>query len=212
MKKLFLTIGLVSAGSLAFGQGTVFFSNSSLTRISTASTSDLQTPSSPAAQAPSSLGLEYGLFFGLGESTSLALLTSQFAVNSSTGNGLIADPADHVSQLKLVAITGSNGGETDAWLQVKAWSASFGTDWVAAQTSFNSGAATTYYGVSKIANITLGLGATAGPGANIWGAGSSTTGTVIPAFDVLLPNVPEPSSFALAGLGAAAMMIFRRRK
>lgn len=38
------------------------------------------------------------------------------------------------------------------------------------------------------------------------GVGSSTT------FDFFVSEVPEPSTFALAGLGAAALLIFRRRK
>jgi hypothetical protein len=37
-------------------------------------------------------------------------------------------------------------------------------------------------------------------------------GSVISGFSFNLYNIPEPSSFALAGLGAAALLIFRRRK
>lgn len=36
-------------------------------------------------------------------------------------------------------------------------------------------------------------------------------GTVMPAFSVVGP-IPEPSTFALAGLGLAGLLIFRRRK
>jgi hypothetical protein len=221
MKKLFLTIGLVAAGSLAQGQGTVSFSNLSLYRNSTAQTLSFGSPTySPSnavpvsgtiAQSPTSLSLEYGLFYGIGQNTSLALLTAQFGVNSSTGNGLIASPADSLTPLNLVGIPGTQPNETDVWLQVRAWSSTFGTDWVLARNSFEQGNKSTFYGDSKIANITLGLGAATGPGAAIWTFSSNTTGTVIPAFVIFNP-VPEPTSFALAGLGAATLLIFRRRK
>lgn len=80
-------------------------------------------------------------------------------------------------------------------LFVLAWDKSFGaTPTLAAQ----AGAPV---GMSKVINYTLG--SAAAPGGSLNNAG-------IGGFGVLL--VPEPSTFALAGLGAAAMLIFRRRK
>jgi len=38
------------------------------------------------------------------------------------------------------------------------------------------------------------------------------TGTVSPAFSVFSAAVPEPSVLALSGIGAAALMLFRRKK
>ena len=32
------------------------------------------------------------------------------------------------------------------------------------------------------------------------------------SFNLYIQSIPEPSTFALAGLGAAALLIFRRRK
>jgi hypothetical protein len=53
--------------------------------------------------------------------------------------------------------------------------------------------------------------------ANIGGSSNPTPvltsgGAVVPGLSFNLYYVPEPSMFALAGLGAAALMIFRRRK
>lgn len=45
---------------------------------------------------------------------------------------------------------------------------------------------------------------------NIGGNVNTPQSTVFPSFNLYF--VPEPSTFALAGLGAAAMLIFRRRK
>jgi hypothetical protein len=40
----------------------------------------------------------------------------------------------------------------------------------------------------------------------------TTPGTTVQGFMLNTVPVPEPSTFALAGLGAAALLIFRRRK
>ena len=116
--KTILAATLVACSALvACGQGTVAFSNGTLYRISGGALNYSNLPPS-IEPAPTSLSLEYGLFYGIGESTSLTLLTSQFGVSSTTGNGLIANPADSVSPLTVVGIPGTTPGETDIWLQV----------------------------------------------------------------------------------------------
>jgi hypothetical protein len=79
-------------------------------------------------------------------------------------------------------ITGVAGG-TAIVVQVRAWDTT----------------APTLVGASGLFNVTLAT-APATP-ANLVGLNS-----------FFIPVVPEPSSFALAGLGAAALVIFRRRK
>jgi hypothetical protein len=199
MKKTLAATLLSCSALVAFGQGTVAFSNPLLCRISTGQSPDLGT----TAPVPTTPGfLEYGLFYGIGQSTSLTLLTAQFGVNSTSVAGLIASPADSKTPLTVVPIPGTNPNETDVWLQVKAWSAFYGTDWVAARAAwdvYGSGTSGVTYGESRVANITAGLGASVGPGAVIWGAASNTSGTVIPAF-VLVP-APEPAGLALGALG-----------
>jgi hypothetical protein len=215
MKKTLAATLIACSALVAFGQGTVTFSNNSLYRISTAFGLDYSSNAVPGtlAPAPTSVALEYGLFYGIGESTSLTLLTSQFGVSSSTGDGLIASPADSQTPLTLVSIPGTSPGETDVWLQMAAWSASFGTDYIAAHNAFLAGITnfytSTWWGQSKIANITAGLGATTGPGAAIWTFSSNTTGTVIPAF-VLVQLIPEPTLLALVALSTTMVMARRR--
>jgi hypothetical protein len=95
----------------------------------------------------------------------------------------------------------------EVWLQMAAWSAAYGTDYVSAHNAFANGILT-WWGQSAIANITLGLGPTLGPGAVIWTFSTNTSGTVIPA--VLVATVPEPATLALVAL-ATAMLVARRR-
>ena len=213
MKKLLLTIGLATAASLAFGQGTVQFSNGTLYRLSTAQTPDAGVTTTNKAQVPITAGLiEYGLFYGIGESTSLTLLTGQYGVNSTTGLGLIASPTDGHSALTLVGIPGTSGGETDVFAQMVAWAGQYGTDYATAKNHYLAGDTTSFWGQSAIVNLP-GLGATTGPGAIIWQSSTGTNPKLFNAFAILQPTtVPEPATFALAGLGAAALMIFRRRK
>ena len=209
--KTILAATLIACSALAaFGQGTVIFSNGALYRISTGDPGIVSSP--PVNPVPTSVTLEYGLFYGIGESTSLTLLTSQFGVSSSTGAGLIASPADSVSPLFLVPIPGTSPNETDVWLQVAAWSAVFGTNYIAAHYFFLAGNISAWWGQSAIANITLGLGATLGPGAAIWTSSTNTSGTAIPAFFVNLPLIPEPGPLALVGLSAAIVMVRTARR
>lgn len=206
MKKLLLTIGLVTAGSLAYGQGTVAFSNNAFNRVST------QTVGVPASLTSASTVLgtfSYGLFYGIGESTSLSLLTSQFGVNSTSTAGVISSPADSKTALNLVGITGTAGAQANVYLQFAGWSASYGSDWAAAKAGANIGNG--YFGTTPII-LAPPLGDPAGPGAVIWGLSTATSPNVFHGGFTLFTNVPEPSTMALSGLGVAAMLIFRRRK
>jgi len=69
-----------------------------------------------------------------------------------------------------------------------------------------------YYGASQEFQFTMGGPITApvmwGPNGN-WANGSQALAGGLGAISV---SVPEPASFALAGLGAAMLVIFRRRK
>jgi len=93
----------------------------------------------------------------------------------------------------------STGGAT---LEMVAWDNSSGLypTWALAKEAWLNG--TIAAGVSGTQNLTATIG------------GSLTTSPFLPnsfrSFNLYM--VPEPSSFALAGLGAAALLIFRRRK
>jgi hypothetical protein len=210
MKNFLASTALLCSSLAALGQGTVQFSNITLYKISTSLTGDLITPLPPNSLVPTTGGfLEYGLFYGIGQSTSLTLLTSQFGVNSTTGAGLIANPSDSVSALNLVSIPGTTPNETDVWIQVQAWSGQYGTNYAAARAAFLSLSGPPYasWGQSDIVNVN-GLGATLGPGVAIWQASTGTNPHFIRAFSTLTP-IPEPSLVALAG---AALLTLAFRK
>jgi hypothetical protein len=89
---------------------------------------------------------------------------------------------------------------------VRGWTGGF-ADWSAALSSANS-SPSTLVGYMTYA-FQQGTGAPAGapptsPVALATGVGFFN--------GLTLASVPEPSTFALAGLGAAALMIFRRKK
>jgi len=118
---------------------------------------------------------------------------------------------------------GANGGDANSAgvsgypatstvdLAVVGWSANIGTTWAAADAWWNNGNPTAtsvaeYFGISGVSGNVV-LGATPGPYNVVWGP-TAVSGL---AMNEIIA-VPEPATFALAGLGAAALVIFRRRK
>lgn len=195
MKKTLMMVLLLCPAALAFAQGSVHFSNSTLSRIS------LITPMVPPYDIPLTPNINFGLFYGIGQSTSLTFLSSWIGVNSTSTAGIIVNPADRKTVMTTVALPGTSPGETDVWLQVKAWDTAFGTDWVEASLSGQ------WFGESQTRNVGA-LGPPTGPGVWIWQPATGTSPILIPAFVI---GIPEPSMLALAGLGTAALFVFRRR-
>jgi len=81
--------------------------------------------------------------------------------------------------------------------------------WTGAHASYaaalNAGA---YIGYSSVFTVDTGDPSSVPPGA----AGSIFNSTATPFTGMTLTAVPEPTSMVLAGLGAASLLIFRRRK
>jgi hypothetical protein len=205
MKTAAVTL-LVASTVTALGQGTVQFSNGLFSRLSTTS---IPSGGYSVAPVPPTPGLvNYGLFYGLGESTSLSLLS--LGVNSTTAAGFIADPSDGKSAITTVPVPGTVTGETDVFVQVLGWSGSFGSDWASAKAAFNAQTPYVFYGASTIVNIGV-LGPTAGPGVGIWQSSAGTNPNLIPAF-IVAEYVPEPGSLGLACMGAVLLVCRRRGK
>jgi len=127
------------------------------------------------------------LFAGPAGSTEAALLPVGATANFLTGaqSGYFTGGAR--------TIDGVAGG-TAAVLQVRAWDAASGATWAAA--SANPAA---FLGRSGLLNITLAVPPATPP--NLAGLQS-----------FFIAQVPEPTTMALAGMGAAALLIFRRRR
>lgn len=198
MKKLALTLCLIVTATVAMAQGTVKFANSSTTLVSVDGAATGTTPGT----------YFYGLFTApVGTTDPLAFTFSGvYATNTAAAGRFQGGPNTGVT------VPGWATSDTRAFI-VAGWSANLGHDYQAAwaQPGFFAPGAGYYFGWSGI-----GTGAAGGTDAGgnpvpvlvTFGAAPAiTTGFGLP----MLP-VPEPTTMALAGLGAAALLIFRRRK
>lgn len=214
MKKLFLTSALVAVCAGAFAQGKVNVINdsSSLVTLTTDTSRILPAdrglagqPVGDAVPLPSGITLVAGLYAGT--SSSQLFLYGYSPLNSAAipaGN----IPAYHVV-LNAIAATGAPAipgiasgtaiGPGTPWFQVNVWDSAYATYAAAVA------AGSAYVGQGALFQLnpgpSLAYTFTSPPGAN-------TTWSETP----IITTAPEPSVFALAGLGAAALMIFRRRK
>jgi hypothetical protein len=207
MKKLLTLAALLGATSLSFGQGQVTFANSSSTLVTLSSNSV-----SLGSALASSTGNRY--YYTL-------LFTADTSVTSLSG---VADPrwtwsgdfAANSAAGRLSGGTAVFAGTTQGGLYnivCIGWDAAGGAapTQQALETYLATGAAGTgsgWFGVSQVAqDVQIGGGGFSTPG--IFGTGTSAA---IPGFALNYFVVPEPASMAIAGLGAAALLIFRRRK
>jgi len=215
MKKLLTLAALVGAASLSFGQGYVNFANTSTSRVSTN-------------------GTVVGLTSGAIGSWYYALLTAPSTQNSVDASlsgwtfGAYGTNTAGVGRMTGNTTTDGAGGSvagttpsSTADYVIVGWSANLGTDWQAVfsgrPTSLVpntggqigsatwAGASSGWYGISVVSQDLPSAPAT-GPFNPVWGASG------VPNLTLSLYVVPEPTSFALLGLGGAALMIFRRRK
>jgi hypothetical protein len=209
MKKTLLTvIGTVLAVS-AMAQGTLNFGNSTsgvfrnpIYDFNPAAPGVSQTGQS-AVGLPTG-GTVYGgallqganyvaaLYAGPAGVTDASLLTfvTSGTFRTATGNVL---PGGLINAIFDVPIQGVAAGGV-ATLEVRVWDIRTGSSFANAATSGRSG----LFQSQPLGGI--------GP------AGPVLTPDMTGWSSFSLATVPEPSSFALAGLGAAALMIFRRRK
>jgi len=189
MKKI-LSAMLVSAVAsvAAYAQGTVNFVNLS---------------GNPALNAPVTLSdhttrLAGGTFMAelLGGTAAGSLSLQGAATPFLTGGG-----AGYFNGSTRV-ITGVAEGAV-AFLQVRVWNTAYGATYALALAT-GQGGQPDAYGLSNIFSVTTG--------APNGGPPPTVPATMVGLTSFSLNAVPEPSTFALAGLGAAALLLFRRRK
>lgn len=198
MKKIVLT--LVAVGALAasaFAQGTIAADNLNGTGASTATSFGLFFASNGTAYNGASINMVVLGGSSAGSLSPIATFTGGGAA-INFGAGVFADPAGLTYPVPNVALGGT------AVLQVLAWlgsANSYGTAAVSQQFWAYNG--TTYVDASTFTfnNPTGGGGSPPGPPKSMDG---------MPA--MRLQAVPEPTTVALAGLGIASLLIFRRKK
>jgi hypothetical protein len=219
MKKTLLTFAVVACAASLFAQGTVNFNNRNTTLNLFAPVYAPETGGHPndyvSKTGQSAVGLPSGV-----QTYSGALLTgSNFRAQLFSANG--ADQVEgslvgSVSSLTTFRTGTSSGGFAGvtatlanvpkdapvATLQVRAWDNTSGLypDWAAAETAWLAG--------------TIAAGKSASFNLNAIGGdfNSPPLPNGLSSFNIYFIPVPEPSTFVLAGLGAAGLLIFRRRK
>jgi hypothetical protein len=220
MKKVILSAFALSCAASVFAQGTVIFNN----RVGGISYVYAPNPTNPAAprvgagsaDTPSGT-TDWSGFTRIGAlgtggqygaATTLAVLLAAPGADQSVGSLLPATPATsfrtgtgagNVVQT-TATLQGVPADAPVATLQMVVWdnsSGQYGTYALAASAIANG---TIAFGKSNPFNVTA-IGGTLNPAPGLPGLTSFS-----------LAVIPEPSSFALAGLGTAALLIFRRRK
>jgi len=225
MKKLLTIAALVGATSLSFGQGYVSFGNTSGTRFSTNAPGATAGTGFTTVAAGTTVGQFYFALFAAPSTQNTISTATDPTLNGWTvvaiGTNLTQGgrfTGNTVDAQTGVQIAGFATGVT-ADFAVAGWSGSIGTSWAQAQAWWNNGNATGssttagYFAINPLIANDVPMAASGGPypatfanppTANVmYGWGLNYYPTVV---------VPEPSTFAIAGLGAAAMLIFRRRK
>jgi len=103
---------------------------------------------------------------------------------------------------------------SDQWYLIVGWSSSLGADWASAKAAVLGGSTAGFFGQSALAYQVSGGGPSSLGTVNLWGNGTGITGAGLASGFTLgtVGAVPEPGTFALAGLGIAAMLVSRRRK
>jgi len=210
MKKLILTAALATATALSgFSQGQVIFQNSGVNAglyfySTTGTKASSGTLASQAASQSTSTGvIDIGLYWSTAAFTDAAQGTLADTVTMSTTQaGAIGGTT--------VDLPGTIAGQ-QVYVQVFAWDSTYATPDAALAANalfaaWSAGAANTTYGAIGAAQLTSGLTLNPAPGAPIFGTGAGQFGKAA------LLSSPEPTTIALGGLGAAAMLMLRRRK
>ena len=187
MKKLFLSLSLTGITISAFAQGSLIAIDNNLN----ANASITATAGGLFFFGVTPIAQDFNLaLYGGTDSTALTLIKSisgAAAVGANAfGMGTFTDPTGGT-----YAVPGTTAASTTAFFQIEAWTGA-ATSWAAAAAA----------GLPNGKSLVFSNPVAAPPNAT-----PDLTG--MPA---IIIAVPEPSTFALAGLGAAALLIFRRRK
>jgi len=191
MKKLILAAMTLGLAATMYGQGSINFANNSTTLVTTNSTVGATTGTGAAVRTD----FHVALYWGVLGSTEAQLI--------QIGNVAPGSPLNGRINAGIYTTGNATTGGNDAMFQVRGWTGNF-ANYDAAYAAALAGDATVLVGKSAVwQNPTGVLPAGATPNFN-FGAGGFN--------GLVLTPVPEPSTIALAGLGAASLLLFRRRK
>jgi len=187
MKKLIATTLATVASLAAFGQGTLNFANLNGTAVN-----------APVTLSDGTTKLAGNQYMAALLAGSTAANMTQLATTPFVSSGYFLGGT--------VIVPTVPGGST-ALVAVEVWNTQAGATFAAAQASGQANA----YGIFATASPTTPLSVKLGdPNATPPGTPAALVG--LTSLSLNGGVIPEPSTFALAGLGAAALMFFRRRK
>jgi hypothetical protein len=207
MKKTLITTLLLAASLPAFSQGFLTWGNNptgfrapiygpapGATTLSVSGQSSLGTPSGATVYSGpllSGTGYTFAIYAGPAAAADSSALTLLVSTTFRTGTGALPNGLVNGGTVTVPGVAPGN----PAKFQIRVWDLSTGATYDAAAIRGAS---------PVITSAALGGIDTAG---NIVSTPATTGWT---SFNIYA--VPEPSTFVLAGLGAASLLIFRRRK
>jgi len=224
MKKLLTIAALAGVASLTYGQGYIGVANGTASKVSAGGANTASSATAAyyfevliAPTTVTTINPDNPLSGGWTDST--VMLGNNTVAGRVIG---INDNYDALGGGSQVPSGFATTGTAD--FAVIGWAANLGPTLADALATWNGGglatgnpgsnsaltpgATSTYFGVSAVAVNIPGAPA-GGPYNSIWGLASSGQ---IAGMNMPLYTIPEPATCALCGLGAAALVIFRRRK
>ncbi|TAK96565.1 MAG: PEP-CTERM sorting domain-containing protein [Verrucomicrobia bacterium] len=222
--KTLLTVTFVSALALsAFAQGKVTMNNLTTTLISTNTLAGGGTVGVTATNAD---GFYYALLTAASTVTSVDvngqdLLTPTWTFTGGYGTNTIAPSGGRIASGTITTAAGWPLGVTNSYVIV-GWASFLGHDWsgiaskLAGSRLFSntwSGGGWPDGGFFGISPVAYGSVDSFGVSTySLFGTVATAQGSPLTAGFTLYPVVPEPTSYALASMGGAALLIFRRKK
>ena len=221
MKKLITILGLCLAATLIHAQGYIAMNGSAAgvkTNTGSFYTQVSGTSGNISSQSVSPFGYYFALLFTTSTNgfTSMAPTNSGWSLATLNGggalfatNGVIAGSVAGNNTSGGVQVNMVNG--TAFKVELVGWSASLGTDITTVLGEYSSGSwnANGYFGYTTVGTMTPAAAAGGGDPSlfsTTWANNTMTLWSVAPV------GVPEPSTMALAALGGASLLLFRRRK
>jgi len=220
MKK---TLVILSAACLAltgYSQGTVNTRNGSAELVTTNGTSIGQGTGVVASYANGGSGYSYALLTSSMLSSGVAQTSLAFYDSSIWSNtGLTLQDYTTAGYIWAGSVSATvpsnwNYGVTESYVII-GWSSSLGTlSQVLTEYKNNTWTSTGYFGYSAIGYGQAGGGPNSLPAFSLWGTSANASGTPIGTGLTLygVTSVPEPGTMALAALGGASLLLFRRKK
>ena len=225
MRKTLLSLFLGLAGCSAWAQGTVVLQNANASYLLSTNAALIGQGIGVTAKTPA-LAFDYAVLIAnyggpvpssnpLDAAWSGAVLTGvNFAVIAGgiSGQGGSAGAA--------VAGWGAPTGPqytdgTEKYFMIVGWSSNMGTTWGTVSADLASGWATLPEGKAFFGESAIGYGFAGGgpfslPAPSLWGVSSAMPGGLTSGFTLVVS--PEPSTFALTGLGGLALLLLRRSR